>query len=164
MGKYRLSEGFENHKIDPNNWREIDEQARHENQTFLLQWGKTSRLFQRRLKRATKVANWTWTFCSTKIDSDWQVTGDQDLLDPDANVVSSCVLVLRKDHSNCPKVVKRSETCTKRFEMEFVVVKTYGEHEFYNKKTGKNEKQNGNVYLHYNCASQNIYHSLHSPK
>ena len=87
---------------------------------------------------------------------DWEVKAHEpDILDPDHDPSQSLTLVLRSDHANCPKKVKRCEACKIAFSSEMVVIKSAGEREF-TKKNGERVHQVGNIYLHYltKCINQ----------
>ena len=155
LGKYRLAEGFEGHFISSTSWNHLDPEAKalkilrfFEDDkrkevpfTKPLNAGKKCNKHKKRRKEepelfAAKTNNLIPPVRLIKT-KDWEVKAHEpDILNPDYDPSQSMTLVLRSDHANFPKKVKRCEACKIAFCSEVVVIKSTGERDF-TKKTGK---------------------------
>ena len=99
-------------------------------------------------RKSLKYTSKNYLFIILSIQANFQEE-NQVLFDPDREIVCPYYLIHRKDTKQCPKSVKRCESCKRVFSAaDHILVKTTGEREFVDKK-GKVVRQNGNVYLHY---------------
>lgn len=172
MGKYRLAKGYEDLAVSPQAWKKLNPKGRDEKlQEFFKFTAKSTQAYTKPLnagkKRAKtgkrrceqhepelfnqRIANVSPLKLRKTAITEWEVSSQNEVIDyfnPDRTTSRSYTLVLRNDHANCPKKVKRCENCKIQFLSDVVVVKTTGERQFKDKK-GENVVQTGNIYLHY---------------
>ena len=86
---------------------------------------------------------------SWEIKEDSDSDNEFDAMNPDRVFTRPFTLVIRNDGRNCPKNVKRCESCKFSFgTLDTVLVKSTGTRSFTD-NNGKQQHRQGNVYLHY---------------
>ena len=152
MGKYRLTEGFEHHFMTPAQWKTMDPDAKTMKIRSYFESsakkttakykkpqnaGQKSNKSQKRRKQEPELFVNPMKLSKKGVE-DWQVDNavDENILDPDRETIpSSFLLVLRNDSQNCPKAVKRCESCRVNFLNDIVVVKTCGKRSYFDSKS-----------------------------
>lgn len=181
FGNYRLAPGYEHMRVTPGIWNKLSPESRRKkiekffdfipkpSSTYIKpsNAGKKNNTVTKRRTNQPEAELYTNRIMPAKIpkltisktQSSWNIntstTKQSDLFDPDKSTEKGMTLVLRSNFKECPKSVKRCESCRYSFgEVDVVIVKTSGFRQF--SKDGVLTKQIGNVYLHYmtNCHKE----------